>query len=155
MENDYKGKTELRWIEQVTGLMDSKFNIPGTNFKFGLDPIIGLIPFIGDLSTFGVSAMMVYTMSKHGVSRKVIILMMLNIFLDTAIGSIPILGNVFDFFYKSNNRNLSLLKKHYAEGKYQGKGNGILIVIAISFVLILALIFYAVFKLFQFLFELF
>lgn len=155
MEKDYKGKAELRWIEQVSGIMDSKFTIPGTKFKFGLDPIIGLIPFIGDLSTFGISAMMVYTMSKNGVSRKVVILMMLNVFLDTALGSIPILGNIFDFFYKANNRNLSLLKKHYAEGKYQGSGNGILIAIAISLVLILVLIFYAVYKLVQFLFGLF
>jgi hypothetical protein len=72
--------------------MDDKFRIPGTNFRFGLDPILNLIPFAGDVSGFLVSAALLYVMAKNGVSRKVLILMAINISVDAAIGAIPLIG---------------------------------------------------------------
>jgi hypothetical protein len=94
-------------------------------------------------------------MAKHGVSRKVIILMMLNISIDAALGGIPILGNYFDFFYKANLKNVRLLKKHYSEGKYQGSGNEIIFFIALILILIIALIVFGLYQLFKFIFGLF
>jgi len=120
---------EIKWLEKIAILMDSRFTFPGTNFKFGLDPIIGLIPFLGNFSTMIISSSLVAIMAKRGVSRKVIILMLLNIFLDTVIGSIPLLGNIFDFGFKSNIKNIRLLKSHYYEGKYQGNGTWIIVTI--------------------------
>lgn len=132
--------SKLKWVERVSYLMDEKFRFPGTNFRFGLDPLINLIPVVGDLSGFAVSSALVLAMTRHGVSRKVLILMCLNIVLDSTIGAIPIIGQIFDFTYKSNTRNIKLLKEHYEEGKHQGSGKGIVLWI-IAILLISFLIF--------------
>ncbi len=137
----------LGWIEPVSKLLDSSFRIPGTNFKFGLDPIIGSIPVLGDLVTFGISAMLFLNMSKHGASRKVVVLMATNIIIDFAIGSIPFVGWLFDFGFKANDKNVRLLKEHYIEGKHQGSGSGILFLIFIVLIGVLGLVVFGVFKL--------
>jgi hypothetical protein len=148
-----KDKYDLKWLERISTLLDSQFNIPGTKFKFGLDPLIGLLPFAGDASTFMISGIMVAYMAKYGVSTKVLILMMLNIILDSTIGAIPVVGSIFDFVYKSNDRNIRLLKQHYHEGKHQGSGIGILITIVLITFIILLLIAYGFFKLFSYIFS--
>lgn len=135
--------SKLKWVERVSYLMDEKFRVPGTNFRFGLDPLINLIPVVGDLVGFAVSSAIILAMARHGVSRKVLILMTLNVVLDSTIGAIPFIGQIFDFTYKSNSRNIKLLKQHYEEGRHQGSGKGIiiwLIIILIVFLLIFAYI---------------
>ncbi len=125
----------LKWVERIAYLLDEKFRLPGTKFRFGIDPIINLIPVAGDLSGFIVASVLVWVMARHGVSRKVLILMALNIFMDAFFGAIPLVGQVFDFYYKANSRNIKLLKEHYREGKHQGNGTGVLVIV---FVLLLA-----------------
>src|SRR5690606_38688541 len=99
---------EFQWIDRIAYLMDAQFRIPGTRFRFGLDPILGLFPLVGDAIAYAISAILVLAMARHGVSGKVIVLMIGNILLDVIIGSIPILGSIFDFFYKANSRNTEL-----------------------------------------------
>jgi hypothetical protein len=142
--NDTKS---LKWVESVARLMDTRFKIPGTNFRFGLDPILGLIPVLGDISTFAVSGALVLTMAQHGASRNLVIRMVVNIILDLIIGSIPIIGALFDFGFKANDRNVRLLKAHYEEGKYQGKGTGFLITVFLILLGALALVMYGLIKL--------
>jgi len=137
-EVDLTGR--LKWVEHIAYLLDEKFRLPGTKFRFGLDPLMNLIPVAGDISGFLVGAALVWVMAKHGVSRKVLILMVLNIFIDALIGAVPLIGQVFDFYYKSNSRNIKLLKEHYEEGKHQGKGTGVLVM-----VFLLLLVFFALF----------
>src|SRR5687768_2341432 len=120
MRTDNKKVPALQWIEPISKLLDSAFKIPGTNFKFGLDPIIGSIPILGDLSTFLISSVLFKNMTKHGASRKVVILMGLNILVDLVVGSIPFIGWLFDFGFRANEKNVRLLKEHYLEGKHQG-----------------------------------
>ena len=127
----------LRWVERVARLLDSQFRLPGTRFRFGLDPVLGLVPIVGDVSTTLVSVALLLTMLRHGASGAVAVRMALNILIDTIVGGIPILGNVFDFAFKSNERNVALLRRHYAEGRYQGSGRGL--VTAIVLVLLGAL----------------
>jgi hypothetical protein len=74
-----------------------------------------------------------------------------NLVLDATLGSIPVIGNLFDFFYKANQRNVNLLKRHYQEGKYTGSGTGILITIALTLLVILGLIIYGTWKLISYL----
>ncbi len=138
----------LYWVEEMVRLMDSRFKIPGTKFKFGLDPILGLVPVAGDLASFAISGGLVLYMVKFGASRKVIILMLLNITLDATIGSIPLIGHIFDFYYKANSRNINLLKKHYGEGKYKGNGTGIIILVALILIGLIFLILWSIWKLF-------
>jgi len=133
---------QLKWVERIASVMDDKFRIPGTNFRFGLDPILNLIPFAGDVSGFLVSAALLYIMAKNGVSRKVLILMAINISVDAAIGAIPLLGQISDFYIKANTRNIKLLKEHYQEGKHTGSGNGIIAILLIVLLIVISVILY-------------
>lgn len=144
----------LKWVERIAYLFDEQFRIPGTKFKFGIDPIINLLPVAGDAAGFMVGAALVLTMAKHGVSRKVLILMMFNLMLDGLIGSIPFVGQVFDFYYKANTRNIKLLKEHYEEGKHQGRGTGTLVVIFVFLLLFMALVLFLAVKLLSLLYHL-
>jgi hypothetical protein len=123
---------QFKWLDYAADFMDSKYRIPFTKVRFGADFIVGLIPYGGDLLTFGFSGFLVVVMAKHGVSGRVVSKMLGNILLDTAIGIIPIAGDLFDLGYKSNQRNLKLLKAHYQEGKHQGSAwRAILIVLLV------------------------
>ena len=130
----------LRWVARVARLMDSQFRLPGTRFRFGLDPLLGLLPVVGDLSSLAVSAALLMTMLRHGASGAVVVRMAFNILLDTLIGAIPILGNVFDFAYKSNERNVALLRRHYAEGTHAGSGKGLVALLILGFLVVFGLV---------------
>ena len=138
MTRRYSTHRGLKHIDYLARLMDAKFRVPGTNFRFGLDAIIGLIPGGGDLSTFAVSGYMLWVMAKNGASGYVLARMVLNVLLDTIIGSIPIIGDVFDMFYKSNMRNLSLMQEHYREGRHRGSAWKVIIPVLIVLFLIIA-----------------
>ncbi|HEX8328833.1 MAG TPA: DUF4112 domain-containing protein [Hymenobacter sp.] len=130
----------LRWVERIARLMDSQFQLPGTRFRFGLDPLLGLLPVVGDLSTLAVSGALLLTMLRHGASGAVVVRMAFNILLDTIIGAIPILGNLFDFAYKSNERNVALLRRHYAEGRHTGSGKGLVALLLLGFLVVFGLV---------------
>jgi hypothetical protein len=141
---DVRLSGRLKWVEKISYLLDERFRIPGTKFRFGLDPILNLIPVAGDLSGFVLSAALILTMAKNGASSRIVALMSVNALLDATIGAIPILGQVFDFFYKANSRNIRLLKEHYEEGKHQGSGKGVwitaLVVLIVLFFIFIFLI---------------
>ena len=130
----------LRWVEHVARLMDSQFRLPGTRFRFGLDPLLGLVPIVGDLSSTAVSVVLLLTMLRHGASGAVVVRMALNILIDTVVGAIPILGNVFDFAFKSNERNVALLRRHYAQGQHAGSGKGLVLLLILGFVVVFGLV---------------
>ena len=138
---------ELKWVDKITELMDSKFRVPGTNFRFGLDPILGLVPGLGDASSLAVSGSLIYYMAKFGASRKLIYMMIGNVVLDATLGSIPILGNIFDFAFKANQRNIRMLKRYHEEGKYRGSGKGILVSVVVIFVALIGLVLYGTWEL--------
>ena len=130
----------LRWVERVARLMDSQFQMPGTRFRFGLDPLLGLLPIVGDVSTTLVSVALLLTMLRHGASGAVVVRMALNILIDTVVGGIPLIGNVFDFAYKSNERNVALLRRHYAEGRHSGSGKGLVALVLLGLLAVLGLV---------------
>jgi len=137
---------DLVWVDRVAWLMDEKFRVKGTNFRFGLDPLINLVPFLGDIIGFAVSASLIFVMWRNGASRKLIMLMSLNSIADLTIGAIPIIGNVFDFFFKANSKNIRLLRAYYYQGKHQGKGNDVL---AFLFLFVVVLTFLFIYLLWQ------
>lgn len=122
-------KRDFIWVDRVAWLMDEKFRFGRGRFRFGLDPLINLIPFLGDIIGFGVSFMLVLVMWRNGASRKVVMLMVINVILDTTIGAIPVVGHVFDFFFKANTKNIILLREYYYQGKHQGRGNDVLAIV--------------------------
>ena len=92
--------------------MDSVFEIPGTGIRIGFDPILGLVPGLGDALTTLVSFYILAAARRYGVPRITLLRMAANIAIDLALGSVPILGDMFDVFWKSNVRNVALLEKH-------------------------------------------
>lgn len=92
--------------------MDSAVRIPGTNIRFGLDPIIGLVPVAGDVLSAAFSIYILTEAGRIGVPRPVLTRMAANIGLDLVIGLLPVVGDVGDFVYKANERNLRLLNLH-------------------------------------------
>ncbi len=140
LEKDYA------WVARVSWLMDDKFRVPGTQFRFGLDPLINLVPFLGDIIGFAVSFVLVYVMWRNGASRKLVMLMLIIILVDLTIGAIPVIGNVFDFFFKANKKNIILLREFYYEGKHQGRGNDILAIVLVGFLVLTALFLYILWK---------
>jgi hypothetical protein len=141
----------LKWVESMSRILDNQFKMPGTNMRFGIDPILGLLPVVGDVTSFAMSGVLVMTMARHGASRYLVVRMLFNIFLDAIIGSIPVLGWIFDFGFKANQRNVNLLRRHYQEGKYQGKGTGFLIGVFIALLVLFGLLLYALWKVAEYL----
>ena len=138
---------DLKGIEQLTRWMDAKFRFPGTNFRFGLDGLIGLIPGVGDLSTFAISGYLVLLMAKNGASGLVLSRMILNIVIDAALGAIPVIGDLFDFAHKANLKNLRLMQEYYVEGRHRGSAWRVIVPVLIVLALILAGIIWLIYRL--------
>ena len=111
---------ELAYISKIVRLMDSSIKIPGTNRTIGLDPIIGLVPVLGELVDFLVSAGIMLALVRNGASGRVVAKMLMNVGIDVLLMMVPVLGNVIDFVFKANQRNLKLAVEHFEEGKHQG-----------------------------------
>jgi hypothetical protein len=106
-----------RWAEHLVTLLDDRFRIPGTDVRFGLDPVIGILfPGIGDAVTGAGSIGLLTLALRRGVPRVVLFRMILNILVDTLAGSLPIVGDIFDVAYKSNRRNLELIRGYEESG---------------------------------------
>ena len=101
-----------RALQLVAWVMDNLFRVPGTQRRFGLDPIIGLIPGVGNGANALMSAATILRGAQRGVPKVVLMQMALNILLDSGLGSVPVVGNAFSFWFKSFARNYSLLEKH-------------------------------------------
>jgi hypothetical protein len=101
----------FRWVAVV---MDELIAFPNTKFKFGLDPLIGLVPGIGDTASAIVSALVLIQAARRGVPKILLARMSLNILINEIVGIIPGLGDAFSFWFKSNKRNYELLLAHTA-----------------------------------------
>jgi hypothetical protein len=103
---------ELERLRALSRLLDSAFRIPGTGVRFGLDSLIGLVPGLGDAIGAIFSGYLILQASRLGAPQSVIARMIANVGIDTAIGWVPVLGDLFDVGWKANNRNFALLEKH-------------------------------------------
>ena len=99
-------------LERLAFWLDERFRIPGTNWRIGLDGLLGLVPGIGDSATALLSLYLVLEAKRLGVPNGVILRMLANVGLDAAVGSVPLLGDLFDVAFKANRRNMRLLRRH-------------------------------------------
>ncbi len=99
----------FKWVALV---MDEFIRVPGTKFRFGLDPIIGFLPGIGDTGSAIISALALIAAARRGIPKILLARMSLNILINELVGIIPGAGDVFSFWFKSNARNYELLRKH-------------------------------------------
>ena len=103
---------KLARLRRLSKLLDNAIAIPGTKFRFGLDPILGLLPGGGDTITGGISAYIVVEAARMGIPREILGKMVGNILIDSFAGTIPVVGDLFDVGWKSNVKNIELLEKH-------------------------------------------
>jgi len=99
-------------VEAMEKLLERAFVIPGINRPIGVDSIVGLIPVVGDIATALMGAYIVWEGRNLGMSKMQLTRMAANIGIDTALGAIPFAGDMFDFFWRSNSRNLRIIRKH-------------------------------------------
>jgi hypothetical protein len=102
----------LRFARFLADLLDQRFTIPGTSIRIGLDPIISLIPGIGDLLANLTGSLILLVAAQLGVSKIVIARMAVNIALNTLLGAIPIFGDIVSIWFRSNVRNVDLLQQY-------------------------------------------
>ena len=144
----------LKNLDSLAKLMDARFTIPGTNIKFGLDALIGLVPGAGDFATFIISGYMLKVLAQNGASGFVLARMVLNVIIDSLIGAVPILGDIFDVAFKSNQRNMKLMHEHYVEGRHHGGAWKIVVPTLILLFVIVTGIAWLTYKLFVWLYHL-
>ena len=127
----------FKWIAFI---MDDFLRIPGTKFRFGLDPIIGLLPGIGDTASAIISALALIVAARRGIPKILLARMSLNILINELVGIVPGVGDAFSFWFKSNARNYELLKNYSAVPGRSRKSDWIFMiaVLALLFVIVCA-----------------
>jgi hypothetical protein len=99
-------------VEAMEQLLERSFHIPGTKIPVGLDSIVGLVPILGDIVTAVMGAYMVWEARNLGMSKFQLIRMAANVGIDTVLGAVPLVGDAFDFIWRSNSKNLRIIRKH-------------------------------------------
>jgi hypothetical protein len=96
-------------IRTVAHLLDESVRVPGTSFRIGIDPIIGLLPIAGDLATAVCSLYIVAEAVRLGIPKRTVVRLLANIAVDAALGSVPVVGDLFDAYWKANVKNAELI----------------------------------------------
>jgi len=146
-DNSFNLDPELARLEALSKLMDNQYRIPGSNLRFGLDGIIGLIPYMGDMAGFIASGFLMRIMVKKGASPLLMARMLFNYILDAIAGTVPLFGDLFDFGFKANKRNITLLKKYYADGKVKPNATRSMAFLGIVFFVLFVVLIWLVWKL--------
>lgn len=129
---------DLERLRAITRVMDEAVRVPGTRFRIGLDGIIGFVPGVGDAVTAAISGYALLAAARAGAPRSVLARMTGNILLDTLVGAVPVLGDLFDLGFKANRRNLRLLENHlHAPARTRAQSRGILALAAGALLLII------------------
>jgi Domain of unknown function (DUF4112) len=148
-QNDQQYNTtdpDLARLEGLAKLLDNQFRIPGTNFRFGLDGIVGLVPYVGDLAGLVVSGFLLRTMIRRGAGPILMLRMLGNYALDAIVGIVPFVGDLFDFGFKANRRNVAMLRQYYASGKKPVSAKWSIALLTILFLAGIGLLFWATWK---------
>ena len=143
-EFNFSDDPELARLETLSRWMDNQFRIPGTSWRFGLDGLMGLVPYLGDMAGFVVSGFLMRTMVKKGAGPLLMLRMMWNYILDAVLGVVPFLGDLFDFGYKANRRNVALLKSYYADGSIKPNASRSVAFLGVVFLLLFAVLIWLV-----------
>ncbi len=132
-----------RRLERYAWFLDSSIRIPGTDFRIGLDGLIGLIPGFGDTVGALASSYILAEAGRLGAPKSVLFKMVFNIVIDALVGAIPILGDLFDFAWKANRRNVDLLNEYLRKPGKTVRSSRLLIV-GLSILMVVFVIFIAV-----------
>jgi hypothetical protein len=123
------------WAEQLARILDDGFRVPGTELRFGLDPIIGLLaPGVGDVVAGLCNIALIVLAVREGVPLPIVVRMLVNVLIDVLVGTVPIAGDAFDFVWKATRKNLDLIDAHRS-GKPPGVADYVLLVAVIGVIL--------------------
>ena len=128
----------LELLRRVARMLDSALPVPGTSFRFGLDPILGLIPGVGDLVSPLFTLGMLFQARDLGVPRVVQLRMIFNVAIDVLTGFVPLIGDLFDFAWKANNRNMALLERHAYEEHKPSAADWAFVAVCVALLVVIA-----------------
>ena len=128
----HRDQRGLELLRRWARVFDSQFRIPGTNIRFGIDPILGLVPGVGDLASPILSMFMVWHGARLRVPKIVLARMVLNALIDAAAGVIPVAGDLFDFGWKATAWNLALLERHAMPGRPATRGDYLFVILCLA-----------------------
>ena len=129
----------LRRVRAVANLLDEAIRVPGTKLRFGIDPLVGLVPGLGDLLGGAASAYIILEAARAGAPTSVLLRMAMNVGVDTIVGGVPVLGDAFDFAWKSNTRNARLLARHVEAPVETRRASKALVVLLVAGITLLGL----------------
>ncbi len=112
-DDTFDRNRRLRRMAAVAALMDTAITIPFTRLRFGADAVLGLAPGLGDLAGAAISVVLVNEARRLGIPNEKLLGMLLNVGIDTFGGSVPILGDLFDAYFKANRRNVDIVLDHF------------------------------------------
>ena len=127
-------------LRKVAQLLDSAFVVPGTSYRFGLDPILGLVPGLGDLVSPLFTIGILWQARELALPRIVQLRMIFNVAIDSLVGAVPVLGDLFDFAWKANKMNLALLERHAQEERPASAGDWLFVVLMVGLMVLVAVV---------------
>ncbi|MBI4265462.1 MAG: DUF4112 domain-containing protein [Acidobacteria bacterium] len=130
----------LEALRALSQLLDSAFLLPGTRYRIGLDPIVGLVPVIGDLVSPLFAMAVLWQARELGVPRVVQLRMVFNVAIDALLGIVPVVGDLFDFAWKANDMNVALLERHAEEEHPASAGDWAFVTVMILLLLVVAVV---------------
>jgi hypothetical protein len=110
--NDSK-RAALERLDLLARVFDTAFTIPGTNFRFGIEAVMRLVPGIGDAAASALSCYLLYEAHRLDVPKSVFARLVANVAIEGAVGAIPLLGDLFDVGFRANRRNVAILREHF------------------------------------------
>jgi hypothetical protein len=131
--------TNITGLRQLARLLDEAIRVPGTNIRFGLDAILGLIPGAGDIAGGLLSAFVIVQAAKLGAPQSVLARMVMNVAVDSIVGAVPILGDLFDIGWKSNTRNTALLEQYVARPQATRAASRVAVALAVTAVVLVVI----------------
>jgi uncharacterized protein DUF4112 len=131
---------DLQALDRLARLLDEAVPIPGTRQRVGLDPLLGLVPGVGDVVSAILSLAIVHGALRHRVPGRVVLKMVGNLLLDTLVGAVPVAGDVFDALFRANRMNVTLLLAHRDETQAPRRSGEIAGVLALVALVLLALL---------------
>jgi hypothetical protein len=121
-------------------LLDSAFAVPGTSYRVGLDPILGLVPGLGDLVSPLFTIGILWQARELALPRIVQLRMIVNVAIDSLVGVVPMIGDLFDFAWKANTMNLALLERHAQEERTASAGDWLFVILMVALVVLVAVV---------------
>lgn len=135
-----RNQRSLDGLRRMARLFDAQFRVPGTDIRFGIDPLIGLVPGIGDLASPLLTIAMLWQAATLRVPKVVLLRMVLNALIDAGAGAVPVIGDLFDFAWKATEWNMALLERHAMPGRPATSGDYLFVILCVGVVAVAALL---------------